>query len=149
RECVAPPRCRANWCFWSSISCCYPPQPIPNACRFWVVEPATTTVNVALRTETITAPCSIFRLRKTKSLGPKPGLRRAHHSGQTGCDALRRRRVKLGKLARMNELVAEPRITVRVEQRPQPVDERRDATNAAGVRMIRDPHVDGMVNADV
>ena len=49
----------------------------------------------------------------------------------------------------MNEFVAEPWIALRIERRPQPIDEMRHATDAPGVRMIGHPDVDLMAKVDV
>ena len=49
----------------------------------------------------------------------------------------------------MDEFVAEPRIALRIEHRPQPIDEMRHATDAPGIRMIGHPDVDLMAKVDV
>lgn len=58
-------------------------------------------------------------------------------------------RVVLRKVAGMNEFIAKPRISFRIEQCPQPVDEKRHTADAARLGMIGHPDIDVMPHADI
>src|SRR5262245_66079007 len=55
----------------------------------------------------------------------------------------------LDQIARMDELVAKPRVVVRIEYAPHPIDDLGDAPAPADIRMIGQPDIEREMDADI